>query len=117
MIARGLGVEKCAAGSTVDSALERELKRHKVVVAVLYTPDAALDNLLVREARAGAADVRVGFVAIAPTDTRSAALLAKRYDVRAAPRCDLRPLARTVTTFTEYVDRETIAQAAETAGL
>ncbi len=117
-IARRLGARACAAGSSADSALERELERHKVVVAVLYTPDAALDSLLVREARAGAADVRVGFVGITPADTRSAALLAKRYNVRAAPAVLIFVRWRgAVTTFTDYVDRETIAQAAENAGL
>jgi hypothetical protein len=117
-IARRLGAKACAAGSSTDSALERELAKHRVVVAVLYTPDATLDGLLVREARAGAAEVRAGFVAIAPTDSRSAALLAKRYGVRAAPAVLVFVRWRgAVATFTDYVDRETIAQAAELARL
>lgn len=117
-IAHRLGVSACAAGSTADSALQRELKRHKVVVAVLYAPDAMLDSLLVREARAGAALVRAGFVGITASDTRSAALLAKNYDVRAAPAVLVFVRWRgAMTTFTDFVDRETIAQAAETAGL
>lgn len=117
-IARQLGARACAAGSTTDSALERRLAEHRVVVAVLYTPDATLDSLMVREARAGAAEVRAGFVAITPTDSRSAALLAKRYDVRAAPAVLVFVRWRgAVATFTDYVDRETIAQAAELASL
>jgi hypothetical protein len=118
VLARQLGASACAAGSTTDSALERRLAEHRVVVAVLYTPDATLDSLLVREARAGAAEVRAGFVAITPTDSRSAALLAKRYGVRAAPAVLVFVRWRgAVATFTEYVDRETIAQAAELASL
>jgi hypothetical protein len=117
-IARELGAPACAAGSTTDSALERRLADHRVVVAVLYTPDATLDSLMVREARAGAAEVRAGFVAITPTDSRSAALLAKRYGVRAAPAVLIFVRWRgAVVTFTEYADRETIAQAAELASL
>jgi hypothetical protein len=117
-LARRLGTRACAAGSTTDSALERRLAEHRVVVAVLYTPGATLDSLLVREARAGAAEVRAGFVAITPTDGRSAALLAKRYDVLSAPAVLVFVRWRgAVATFTEYVDRETIAQAAELASL
>jgi hypothetical protein len=62
--------------------------------------------------------VRAGFVAITATDSRSAALLAKRYGVRSAPAVLV--FVRwhgAVATFTEYVDRETIAQAAELASL
>jgi hypothetical protein len=117
-LARRLGATACAAGSSVDSALERRLAKHRVVVAVLYTPGATLDSLLVREARAGAAEVRAGFVAITPTDSRSAALLAKRYGVRSAPAVLVFVRWRgAVATFTDYVDRETIAQAAELASL
>jgi hypothetical protein len=117
-IARRLGAKACAAGATAGSALERALERQRVVVAVLYTPDSTLDRLLVREARAGAQDARVGFVAVTPTDTRSGALLAKRYGVRAAPAVLVFVRWRgAVATFTEFVDRDTIAQAAESASL
>jgi hypothetical protein len=117
-LARRVGVPACAAGSTTDSALERRLAEHRVVVAVLYTPGATLDSLMVREARAGADAVRAGFVAVTPTDSRSAALLAKRYDVRSAPAVLVFVRWRgAVATFTDYVDRETIAQAAELASL
>jgi hypothetical protein len=117
-IALRLGVKACAAGATAGSALERALERQRVVVAVFYTPDSTLDRLLVREARAGAEDARVGFVAVTPTDTRSGALLAKRYGVRAAPAVLVFVRWRgAVATFTEFVDRDTIAQAAESASL
>jgi hypothetical protein len=117
-IALRLGAKACAAGASRDSALERELERHRVVVAVLYTPDSTLDTLLVREARAGAKEARVGFVAVTPTHTRSGALLAKRYGVRAAPAVLVFVRWRgAVATFTDFVDRDTIAQAAETASL
>jgi hypothetical protein len=117
-IAMRLGAKACAAGASTDSVIERELEQHRVVVAVLYTPGAALDSLMVREARAGADEVRVGFVAVKPTDTRSAALLAKRYGVRSAPAVLIFVRWRgAVATFTEYVDRESIAQAAELASL
>ena len=98
--------------------LARKLKRHRVVVAVLYTPDSAVDQLTVAEARAGAGDVNAGFVAIDVTDTRSIALLASRYDVRDAPAVLV--FARwqgAVNILKGYADRETIAQAAENAAL
>ncbi len=118
VLAKRLGAPACAVGSSTDSALERQLAEHRVVVAVLYTPGSTLDSLMVREARAGAAEVRAGFVAVTPTDSRSAALLAKRYGVRAAPAVLVFVRWRgAVATFTDYVDRETIAQATELASL
>jgi hypothetical protein len=118
VIAKRLGAKACAAGSSADSALEHRLAEHRVVVAVLYTPGATLDSLMVREARAGAAEMRAGFVAVTPTDSRSAALLAKGYGIRAAPAVLVFVRWRgAVATFTDYVDRETIAQAVELASL
>jgi hypothetical protein len=118
-IARELGAARCASGGRSDSVLARKLKRHRVVVAVLYTPDSAVDQLTVAEARAGAGDVNAGFVAIdVTTDTRSIALLASRYDVRDAPAVMV--FARwqgAVNILKGYADRETIAQAAENAAL
>jgi hypothetical protein len=117
-IARRLGARNCASGGRSDSVLARQLKRHKVVVAVLYTPDSPVDLLTVSEARAGANDVHAGFVAIDVTDTRSIALLASRYDVRDAP--SVLVFARwrgAVNVLKGYNDRETVAQAAENAAL
>lgn len=117
-LARALGAGACAKGASADSKLERQLKRHRVVVTVLYTPGSSLDSLMVREARAGADAVRAGFVAVDVTDTRSIAALATRYNVRNAPAVLVFVRWRgAVVTFTDYVDRATVAQAAENAGL
>jgi hypothetical protein len=117
-IARRLGAKACALGDSSDSALGRQLQRHNVVVAVLYTPDAALDSMLVQEARAGANEVHAGFVAVNVTDTRSSALLAKNFDIRSAPVVLVFVKGEgLVTTFDGLVDRDTVAQAAENAAL
>jgi hypothetical protein len=117
-IASDLGAGKCASGGRSDSVLARQLKRHRVVVAVLYTPGSAVDLLSVAEARAGAGDVHAGFVAIDVTDTRSIALLASRYDVRDAPAVLVFARWRgPVNVIVGYADRETVAQAAENAAL
>ncbi len=117
-IARDLGAAKCASGGRSDSALARQLKRHRVVVVVFYTPGSPVDLITVAEARAGARDVRAGFVAIDVTDTRSVALLASRYDVRDAPAVLVFARWRgAVNVLNGYTDRETVAQAAENAGL
>ena len=88
------------------------------MVAVLYTPGSAVDLITVAEARAGAGEVRAGFVAIDVTDTRSVALLASRYDVRDAPAVLVFARWRgAVNVLNGYADRETVAQAAENAAL
>lgn len=117
-IAEKLGARACAAGSSSDSKLARTLDGHSVVVAVLYTPGADLDALMVREARLGADEVHAGFVAIQAGDTRSSALLARDYGIHSAPAVLVFVAGEgAVATFREVVDRDTIAQAVENADL
>ena len=117
-IARDLGARRCAVGGTDDTKLARELKRKRVVVAVLYAPDSSVDTIAVREARAGALLSGAGFVAVNVYDPQAIAPLAAQYSVRTAPSVFV--FARykgAVTQFGGYVDRETVAQAADTAAL
>ena len=115
-IARELGARACAEGGSDDTELARALDRHDVVVAVLYSPDAAVDRLSILEARAGASLARAGFVAIDVYDAKEVAPLAAQYAVRGAP--SVLVLTRgegAVTHFGGWVDRETVAQAADNA--
>lgn len=117
-IARELGAKQCAVGGTDDTKLARELKKKRVVVAVLYAPDSNVDTIAIREARAGASLSGAGFVAVNVYDAQAIAPLAAQYSVRTAPSVFV--FARykgAVSQFGGYVDRETVAQAADTASL
>jgi hypothetical protein len=117
-IAHDLGAAKCAVGSTEDSDLETELARHRVVVAVLYAPGANVDTLAVREARAGAALAGAGFVAVNVYDTHEIAPVTAQYAVRESPSILVFVRNRgAVKQFAGYLDRETVAQAADNASL
>lgn len=117
-IARDLGAKRCAVGGTDDTKLARELERKRVVVAVLYAPDSSVDTIAIREARAGALLSGAGFVAVNVYDTQAIAPLAARYSVRTAPSVFVFTRSEgAVTQFGGYVDRETVAQAADTAAL
>jgi hypothetical protein len=117
-IARDLGARQCAVGGTDDTKLARELEKNRVVVAVLYAPDSNVDTIAIREARAGASLAGAGFVAVNVFDPRAIAPLTAQYSVRTAPSVFV--FARykgAVSQFGGYVDRETVAQAADTAAL
>ena len=117
-IARVLGARQCAVGGTDDTKLARELEKNRVVVAVLYAPDSNVDTIAIREARAGASLAGAGFVAVNVFDPRAIAPLTSQYSVRTAPSVFV--FARykgAVSQFGGYVDRETVAQAADTAAL
>ncbi len=117
-IARSLGAGRCAVGGTDDTSLARELKRHRVVVGVLYSPGASLDTLALREARSGAALARAGFVAIDVYDTKEVAPVAAQYAVRGAPSVFVFVRGRgAVTQFDGWIDSETVAQAVDNARL
>ena len=117
-IARRLGANECAKGDSKDSRLQHALDRHDVVVAVLYAPDSYLDAMMVREARLGAEDADVGFVTVKASDAASSALLARSYGIRTPPAVLVFVAGQgAVETFTNVVDRETVAQAADDAGL
>jgi hypothetical protein len=117
-IARDLGARQCAVGGTDDTKLARELEKNRVVVAVLYAPDSNVDTIAIREARAGASLAGAGFVAVNVFDPRAIAPLTAQYSVRTAPSVFV--FARykgAVSQFGGYVDRATVAQAADTAAL
>jgi hypothetical protein len=95
--------------------LERALARHRIVVAVLYAREAVVDTLAVREARAAAASVGAGFVALRPADTARFPLLT-RGGVAATPTVFVfRRGPQLVHRIAGFADRETVAQAATNA--
>ena len=115
-LADALGVPACGEGTAEDTELARELDAHGVVVAVLYSPDATIDALAIREARAGAGLAEAGFVAIDAFDPKEIAPVAAQFTIRGAPA--ILVVSRregAVTQFDGYVDRETVAQAVANA--
>jgi hypothetical protein len=105
--------EPQATGLTkLDAALEKK----KVVVVVVYSPDGAVDTLQVSEARQGAADVKVGFLALNGMKEKEIADFAKAYDVRTTPVVFVFRRGPEVThRFDTVADRKTVAQAAQNA--
>lgn len=118
VLARDLGAAECAEGGSEDSELTRALKHDSVVVAVLYSPDSTVDQLAIREARAGARAAKAGFVAIDVYNTREIAPVAAESQIRGAPA--ILVFARyegAVTQIAGWADRETVAQAADNAAV
>ena len=98
--------------------LERALRRKDVVVVVLYAPDAAVDSLVTREARAGALAVGAGFLAVDVSDDDAVAEFATTFDARQAPvLLVFKRGPEMVTRIDGFADRDTVAQAAGTARL
>jgi len=96
--------------------LQAELENHKVVVLVVYSPDAAVDTIVIREARLGAEDVDAGFVSVNAAKEKLVGALALTYDLRVTPVVlvfrrgpDLK------TKLVGWADRQTVAQAAKDA--
>lgn len=115
-VARSLGATRCAVGGTDDTDLGRELERNRVVVAVLYSPNASVDALAIREARSGASAAHAGFVAIDVYDAQQIAPVAAQYAVRGAPSVLVFVRGRgAVTQFDGWIDSETVAQAVDNA--
>ena len=110
--------EQPAEPAAPKTALDKALKKHPVVVVVLYTPDASVDSLAAREARAGAEAVRAGFLAVDVTDESAVAEFAQLFDVRQAPALLVVERGpKVVSQISGYADRATVAQAAEAAQL
>ena len=117
-IAVSLGADACGENSSDDTELARELEKHKVVVAVLYAPGAALDSLSIGEARAGADMSGGGFVALDVYNPSEIAVIAAQYSFRTAPSVLIVVRNKGVATeFEKYVDRETVAQAVDNASV
>jgi hypothetical protein len=108
-------------GDPVDAnglplVLGRALVKHRVTVVALYDPAAALDGMALAEARAGAAAVNAGFLALNIRSERHVRPLAQLLGVLRSP--SVLVYERPNTLFIRldgFTDRETIAQAAVNA--
>lgn len=108
-------------GDPVDAnglplVLSRALGKNPVTVVALYDPNAAIDAMALAEARAGAAEVKAGFLAISIRNERQVRPLAQLLGVLGNP--SVLVYERPSTLFVRidgFSDRETVAQAAANA--
>jgi hypothetical protein len=108
-------------GDPVDAnglplVLGRALAKHRVTIVALYDPAAALDVMALAEARAGAAAVDAGFLALNIRNEPQVRPLAQLLGVLRSP--SILVYERPNTLFIRldgFTDRETIAQAAVNA--
>jgi hypothetical protein len=100
--------------STVAAALaERE-----VVVVSLFAPDAPLDEMAVREARAGAASAGAGFVALNVLSESQARPLTELLGVLEDPAVLIfRRPGEMFLRLSGFADQQTVAQSARNASL
>ena len=99
------------------SPLDRQLRAHRVVVVLFYSPGDDYDTLQTRETRAGALDAKAGFLALNVTRDSQVAELAARYNVRDAPATLIfRRGPQIAYRVAGYLDRSAVAQAAFNAG-
>lgn len=107
-----------AAENGLPAALADALSRHRIVVVSLYAPSVELDIMATREAQAGAADARAGFLALNVLNEGQARPLTKQLGVLEDPAVLVfRRSSELVVRFSGFVDRQTVAQAARNAGL
>lgn len=108
-------------GDPVDAnglplVLARTLAKHPVTVVALYDPAAAIDEMALAEARAGAAEVKAGFLALSIRNEQQVRPLAQLLGVLETPTVLVyeRP-NRLFVRLDGFSDRQTVAQAADNA--
>jgi hypothetical protein len=98
--------------------LSRALAKNPVTVVALYDPSAAIDEMSLAEARAGAAEVKAGFVAINIRNEPQVRPLAQLLGVLGSPSVLVYERPNTLFVRLEgFADRATVAQAAANARL
>jgi hypothetical protein len=108
-------------GDPVDShglptVLAQAMRKHRVTVVALYDPQAAIDQMALAEARAGAASAHAGFVALNIRSEPQVRPLAQLLGVLESP--SILVYERPNTLFVRvdgFSDRQTVAQAAANA--
>jgi len=102
----------------MPAALAAALSQNRVVVVSLYAPKVELDDMAMREARAGAAAAGVGFVALNVLNERQSRPLTRQLGVLEDPAVLVyRRPSELVVRFSGFADKQTILQAARNAGL
>ena len=103
----------------LPSSLRWALAKHGIAVVTFWDPQAAVDEISVAEAKAGAADARVGFVLVNVLDNKVAGPLTALL-----PSGDMLPdpgvlvyraPGKIVYRFDGFLDRDAVAQAAQDA--
>lgn len=114
-----LAAEAAVAANGLPMALAKALRTHEIVVVSLFDPQSRTDSISFAEARAGAAEARVGFVALSLLDSVAAGAL-----TTALPGGGLLPSPGLliyrrphviVYRIDGFADRDTVAQAAVAA--
>jgi hypothetical protein len=99
--------------------LAAQLEKHGVVVVVVYSPDSAVDTLVIAAARSGAKAADAGFLALNGAKENEIGELAASLNLRLTPTtlvfADAPQSSQLVKKFVGYVDGETVAQAAQDA--
>ena len=91
--------------------VDRALRRHRVVVVVVYMPGSGVDSVVRAEARAGARRSRAGFVAISALSEPLVRPLVAKTGVLPDPAVVIVKRPGVVTATFGVTDRETVAQA------
>jgi hypothetical protein len=98
-------------------SISAALQRYEVVVVSLFTPAAAVDNLVLEEARAGARAAGAGFVAVNVLDPTQGMAIARLLGVTEPPATLVYQSPATLAFRLDgFSDFETVAQAAVNAG-
>jgi hypothetical protein len=96
--------------------IARALAEHRVVVAALVVPDAALDKTELAEAKAAAEQAGVGFVTVNVLRERAGRALAQRLGVVETPAVIVyRRPAKAFIKLEGFADRDMVAQAVANA--
>jgi hypothetical protein len=98
--------------SGFPAPVDRAFRGNRVVVVVVYTPGAAVDAVVRAEARAGAEQARVGFVAISAASERLVRPLVAKTGVLPQPAVVVVRRPGVVTATLGVTDRATVAQTA-----
>ena len=97
--------------SGFPAPIDRALRRHGVVVVLVYMPRAPVDAAVRAEARAAAARAHAGYVPISALNDRLVRTLVARTGVLPDPAVVILKRPGVVTATLSVTDRETIAQA------
>ena len=93
----------------LPAALAAALLRNKVVVVSLFAPNVELDDMAMREARAGASEAGVGFLAVNVLNERQSRPLTKQLGVLEDPAVLIfRSPSELVLRFSGFADKQTV---------
>jgi hypothetical protein len=97
-------------------AVARALRKHAVVVVSLFSPHSGVQQTAAREAKAGADEMGVGYVAVDVFDQRPGTAILRKLGVVNLPvTLVIKRPANIVSQFPGLVDRDVVAQAAADA--